>query len=463
MAPEHRNVRLTFTVKGTDVTAIISTSTVPKLVAYGNKFQATLEAQKEGARSESRAFRLVNAPKPDNPLSEVANAMFSSARSRLMEEPGFSGVIGQRLSLKLRTLRLVVFPRTMTDTELAQFIGSNLHACLDRVVESETLPPARDLKLSFTSISVSKITSLNYTLAAKQSTPLTQCQEWLSLLTANASQATIFSLPSMAMQMHSDETVEDGVRVLPYDFTSKFTNAAGVREEDIYITLNMSLYSWLTLLRKTFTREMDQVQASADVRASASLPHTAMPRRSKALEPLKIDKDGTSAKGRMSSPPPFSPSKQRASLSHTKSTPSRFSVISPTSAEFVISPASPTSQASTSASSTAIKFPTTSSPVEDKPSKQSRPPSPGLPSSKKTAGLTYRPRQRTIERLTLRQLGEATPDVMHPFFMKTAGFSLEDSLPQYVHEYATMPTEEIMKALLKLYSKQLKAESLVQS
>ena len=59
----------------------------------------------------------------------------------------------------------------------------------------------------------------------------------------------------------------------------------------------------------------------------------------------------------------------------------------------------------------------------------------------------------------MRQLGEATPDVMHPFFMKKAGFNLEDSLPQYVHEYATLPTEEIMKALLKLYSRQLKADN----
>ena len=40
-----------------------------------------------------------------------------------------------------------------------------------------------------------------------------------------------------------------------------------------------------------------------------------------------------------------------------------------------------------------------------------------------------------------------------------AGFNLEDSLPQYVHEYATMPTEEIMKALLKLYTKQLTRSS----
>jgi len=55
----------------------------------------------------------------------------------------------------------------------------------------------------------------------------------------------------------------------------------------------------------------------------------------------------------------------------------------------------------------------------------------------------------------MRQLGEATPDVMHPFFMKKAGFNLEDSLPQYVNEYATGPIEEIMEILLKLYSRQL--------
>lgn len=55
----------------------------------------------------------------------------------------------------------------------------------------------------------------------------------------------------------------------------------------------------------------------------------------------------------------------------------------------------------------------------------------------------------------MRQLGEATPDVMHPFFMKKAGFNLEDSLPQYVHEYATIPLEEIMEVLFKLYSQQL--------
>lgn len=83
------------------------------------------------------------------------------------------------------------------------------------------------------------------------------------------------------------------------------------------------------------------------------------------------------------------------------------------------------------------------------------PDAPQLPSLVKR-GIVYQPRNRHIERLTMRQLGEATPDVMHPFFMKKAGFNLEDSLPQYVNEYATTPLEEIMSLLLKLYSKQLR-------
>ena len=57
----------------------------------------------------------------------------------------------------------------------------------------------------------------------------------------------------------------------------------------------------------------------------------------------------------------------------------------------------------------------------------------------------------------MRQLGDATPDVMHPFFMKKAGFNLEDSLPQYVNEYAARPLVEILEVLLKVYSQQLLA------
>jgi len=68
----------------------------------------------------------------------------------------------------------------------------------------------------------------------------------------------------------------------------------------------------------------------------------------------------------------------------------------------------------------------------------------------------YIARSRHIARPTIRQLGDATPDILHPFFSKQAGFNIEEELPTYIHEYATVPLEQIMKALLKVYSRQFK-------
>lgn len=459
MQPEDRRVRLTFTVKGTDVTAVMNVSTIPRLVSYASKFKATLDAQKEGASRESQAFRISNPSKPQNPLSDVANAMFSSARTKLREaEAGFSYVIGQQLSLELRTLRLVIFPRNMRDPELAQFVGSNVHARLDRLVESDSRPPERDLHLSFSSISISKLAHLNYGLVSKEQ--VSDSIRWIHLLTKDASEATIFSLPSMDMHMHSNEIVEDGIRVLLYDFSSRFSQKQGVKEEDIYITLNMSLYSWLTILRKTLAREMEQVQASAEARAPAtgvSQPNAL--RRGKAPEPLVLNPDRErEVAGASLISPDTGQLFERAPLPHVKSTPARLSAASPASADWLVASPMPMSPATATSNTTSLA--TAAGDILPIPS---RAPSPGLPATKKTMGLTYRPQSRTIERLTMRQLGEATPDVMHPFFMKKSGFNLEDSLPQYVHQYATMPTEEIMKALLKLYSKQLRMDSLTDS
>lgn len=463
ISAENKKIRLTFTIKGSDVTAIMNVGTIPKLVSYGNKFKATLDAQKEGASRESRAFRESNPSKPENPLSDVANAMLHSARTRLAEaESGLAYVIGQRLSLKLDVLKLVIFPRNMRDPELAQFIGSSIHARLDRLVESDARPPIRDLQLSFSSISISKLAHLNLSLVAKEQNLDTDSVRWLSLLTKDASEATIFTLPSMDMRMSTEEYLDDGSRVLPYDFSSKFADKKGAKEEDIYITLNMSLYSWLTILRKTFAREMEQVQASADVRPpTLGLVQPAGLRRSKVPEPLQLattDRD-------LSVPEPTTADEsiqaaKRNTLPHAKSTPARVSTLSPTNSEWIVaspaplSPSPPRGESSGTGTNTLLS----TAPAEEG---SSRAPSPGLPASKKTLGIVYKPRSRRIERLTMRQLGEATPDVMHPFFMKTSGFSLEDSLPQYVHEYATMPTEEIMKALLKLYSKQLRVDTVV--
>ncbi len=441
--------------------AIMTVGTIPKLVSYVNKFRVNLEAQKEGAARESKAFRIANAPKPDNPFSAVANAVFKSARSRLKEhETGLSYVIGQRMSLKLKLLRLIVFPRSMRDPELAQFIGEDVHARLHRLIQSEKEPAKRDLHLYFSGITISKVTHLHHTLVPKEQS--VDSRTWLSTLVTNSPEAIIFGLPSMDMQMLSEETqetkAEETKRTLSYDFSSSFSKAGAKDAEDIYISLNMSLYSWLTVLRKSFAREMEQVRLSADravggtgAQASQALRKKHDGGASTAVSP--IDKERSSlpnvvagavrtrprARGSISSRQiPFamhSMDDVRETVPHMHATPQ-----SPTVPSHTTRLKSPTSATFSGAESSNSAGGTPATTTEKK---------------QKSTELVYAPRSRKIERLTMRQLGEATPDVMHPFFMKKAGFNLEDSLPQYVHEYATMPTEEIMKALLKLYSKQL--------
>ncbi|PCH43678.1 hypothetical protein WOLCODRAFT_122406 [Wolfiporia cocos MD-104 SS10] len=424
---EERHIDVHFTVTGSEVVVVMNVGTIPKLVSYANKFKMTLNNQREGASRESKAFRISSSPKPDNPLSAVANAMLKSTRSKLKEETGIAHAVGQQMSLKLDLLQLVIFARSMRDPELAQFIGRGVHARLHRIIGVDAFPARRDLHLSFASIATSRISQLNHALLAKEKA--SETKEWLAALVKDAPEATIFGLPSMDIHMDSEEDIISEQRTLRYNFRSEFKAGEGMKDaEEIYITLNMSLYAWLTSLRKAFAREMSQVQASGELRSGpiALTQQVIMPRKRGAesisvraerdLEDLAANQQGTTW-----SPSPTSP------ITSTGT-----------------SPRVPGSPGSPSRSSTSAY-----------PSGTSDPPGLPPPTASKTLGLVYTPITRKIERLTMRQLGEATPDVMHPFFMKKAGFSLEDSLPQYVHEYATMPTEEIMKALLELYSKQL--------
>ncbi|KAF5386043.1 hypothetical protein D9615_002215 [Tricholomella constricta] len=434
MAPradaETKPLQLSFTVTSPEIVAVVTVGTIPKLLAYVNKFKANLDAQRLGASRESKAFRVTRTPKPDNPLSAVAEAMLQSARSRFKEaENGLSYVIMQHMSLQLDFLRLVVFPRTMDDLEIAQFIGRDVRARLDRLIEFEPNTGKRDLLLSFSSMTISKYTGLGH----PQTSDLSDGRDWLESLLNGAIEAIIVGLPSMTMHMVSEEQVEDLPRTLVYDFHSEFVRREGNREfKDIFITLNVSLYSWLTILRKNLTREMEQVKATTDWRA---LLNTASPQagasRKKTPEPLSLDAT-SSRSSTMPSPAsrPFSPFSPSTALKSSVGVP--MGTLSP--------PVSTPPSASISTSPGPQIFPSieTSAP---KPAQRS--------------GIVYQPRSRHIERLTMRQLGEATPDVMHPFFMKKAGFNLEDSLPQYVNEYATAPLEEIMEVLLKLYSRQL--------
>ncbi|KAH9858939.1 hypothetical protein C2E23DRAFT_880346 [Lenzites betulinus] len=458
---DDRHVHLDFVVSGSDVLAIMTVGTIPKLVTYVNKFRVNLDAQRDGASRESQAFRIANQPKPDNPLSAVANAMFKSARSRLKEsEAGICYVVGQRMSLQLERLQLIVFPRSMRDPELARFVGANIHARLQRIIQGEDEPAKRDLRLHFSAISISKFTQLHHALVPKDRS--LGSPEWLKTVVTGSPEATIFGLPSMSMHMQSTETPGDTQRVLAYDFKSSFEKAGVTDAEDIYISLNMALYSWLTVLRKTFAREMEQVQASMEARVAVGVASSASGGAQTMLSHRKKNHDSaatnTPSNDDASAPESVGPFRTRPRARGSIST--RTVPLAAHSMDDISlsAPLAPLRISTTTAGPAKIVSPisATSSMDAGSAASGSGPAGASVPAAaKKTKGLIYEPHDRKIERLTMRQLGEATPDVMHPFFMKKAGFNLEDSLPQYVHEYATMPTEEIMKALLKLYSKQL--------
>ncbi|SJK97794.1 uncharacterized protein ARMOST_01049 [Armillaria ostoyae] len=412
----NRPLSLSFTVVSPEVVAVITVGTIPKILTYAKKFNANLDVQREGASRDSKTFRTSRTTQPDNALSAVAEAMLHSARNRLREaEAGMLYIIRQHMSLRLDLLRLVLFPRTMDDLEAAQFIGRNIRARLDRLIQADK-PSERDIFLSFTSMSISRFAQLGHVPAT-----LLDNNEWLTNLLKDASEAIIVGLPSMTMHMVSKEKQEGSSKVLDYDFRSVFVRRTGMRDfEDIYITLNVGLYSWLTVQRKNLTREMDQVRTAVEWRSALTAPANIASTRRKGVDTPDPPRSATVPR------PPRPPSPATAARS-----------ASATTSSF----ASPPIGRSASVPATADEDADTPAAVSP------------LPAPHK--GIIYRHHDRFIERLTMRQLGDATPDVMHPFFMKKAGFSLEDSLPQYVHEYATVPLEQIMEALLKLYSRQL--------
>ncbi|TFK75375.1 hypothetical protein BDN72DRAFT_832240 [Pluteus cervinus] len=410
-------VKLAFTVTSPKIVAVVTVGTIPRLMLYAAKFKTNLDAQREGASRESKTFRVTRTPKPDNPLSAVAEAMLQSARSRFKEaETTLSHAIEQHMTLRLQSLHLVLFPRKMDDVEMAQFVGRDVQAMLIRTLQGLHTPATREIQLAFSSMMISKATQLSHPPRVLGAT--VDIDEWLRAVTQHASVATIAGLPSMTMHMVSEVTSQEESNLLQYDFQSKFIRKAEERDkEDIYITLNVSLYSWLTILRKTLTREMDQIKASTAQR----------PARKKLPEPLNLNQAHPISPPELTGPPFLPPPIS-----------SRYAT-----AEF--SPSSPLPTPGPMSPSPAVPFPALKDLQEGSAN--------DVPVEK---GKTeYRHRSRQIERLTMRQLGEATPDVMHPFFMKKAGFNLEDSLPQYVHEYATLPLEEIMEVLLTLYNRQL--------
>ncbi|KAG6332933.1 hypothetical protein ID866_6159 [Astraeus odoratus] len=427
-----RPLLLAFTVHGGEITALATIATIPKLMHYASRFKSSIAAQRLAAGRESEAFRATQAPKPSNPLTEVASAFLQSARDRLKEvETDLYYLIRQQMSFHLRTLTLILFPRTMADAELASFVGRDVHASLHRTVQDGP-PSRRELHLSFSAFNISKFTQFQPFLPS--SVLVSNDRSWVESLFKNPIESNIIGLPSMKMLMITEQSAQDPAKRLLYDFYSTFQGRDNKKPEDIYITLNVALYSWLTGLRKNLSREMDHLQSSL---SSTNNISSTRKKVNSGMPELPYSRDAAQSDGE---PMPSTSVTQVASSPNLHS-PHPYTTFSPGPPPSDIPSCSvlePHRIARQTAQSQHAGIPFV-------------PPD-------RDASLIYEPRERKIQRLTLRQLGEATPDVMHPFFMKKSGFNLEDSLPQYVHEYATIPLEKIMEALLNLYSKQLPNE-----
>ncbi len=304
---QDRQPSLSFIVKGSKVVAYMTLSTIPKLVTYAGKFRESLEAQREGASRESEVFRTTRSPKPDNTLSEVAHIMLQSARSKFKESDTHSYSIGQSMSLYLEELVFVLFPRTANDVQLARFQAIDVSAQLDRSVDSRDSSSKRDLNLSLVHMAVAQL--IRNPLAAAIKPMDSDVSKWLESQLPGTHENVIFSLPAMNMSMRSDEIlVGNTSKELNYDFDSLFLRQEGRQAlENISITFNLSLYSWLTDLRNTFSRDLKRAQETADWRSGDVTSPIATTARQKTLEsdasPLLRNKTNTLSSARPTTPP----------------------------------------------------------------------------------------------------------------------------------------------------------------
>ena len=252
LPPEERTLRLDFSVVGMEVLAVATLQSVPRIINLLSKLRNDLNIQQIDARNALATSSIALLPKPDNALSEVADAVIRSARSKLSDGPAFSYIIVQRMKLRLATLRLALF-RNPNDAEMALFQGRDVHAELERVVHSLVMPPSRKLKLAFSSLYLSKYTSLKY----RSIGDTMMAVPWLECLLQGASEWTIARVPAMNLEMNSDVRYEGRQEVLEYDLVATADERAQT-SRSIYVSLNLSLYIWAGALVKGLGLEVDK-------------------------------------------------------------------------------------------------------------------------------------------------------------------------------------------------------------
>jgi hypothetical protein len=396
-----RQVQLHFDVSGGDVLAAARIMTIPELILMGYKVRSLIKSQREGAARESAAYSSSRTPKPSNPLSQVATAMLQSAKSKLKdtETAVVQFMVVQHMHLQIGRIRLGVFAQG--DGRMTQFEALVVEGWLKRNVQSEGHPPFRDLHLALQSFEV-----------RGGDTPIPT--KWLDLLNG----AKIFTMPEMKIAMQSTErhNPSTGSTELEYIFSSKFPPKSR-NYHSLYIALDFHKFEQLLAMQNSLRLEIEKALAEVEYLEK----NTAQPRGPTVLNPkekvgesvvmgvgLSVDED---AQAGPSQPPGLNttgvaeddtsiPPLSASSISTTKTTLSAFQ-------------------------------------------------------QRRSAQLNYKCVDQHIDTPKLHALGAASPDL--ETFKQWTNINIQEEMPKWIHEYATVPIEQIMKVLLEVYVKQLKA------
>ncbi|GJJ06705.1 hypothetical protein Clacol_000901 [Clathrus columnatus] len=276
---EDRVLRLEFSVTGKELLIIANLQSVPRLLMLLDKLRSDLQTQEKEAQTALDASSMRYLPRPDNTLTEVADAMIRSSRKKIRDSSALTYTVIQHMKLQLSSLRVALF-RTPNDLEMALFQGRDVQAELDRLIHSLDSPPSRSLRLAFSSLYLSKYSSLKYRAVGDE----LLASPWLEKLLKGASEWTIARLPAMNLEMNSDVEYDASGRqeILYYDLVA--TPDERVQSlRSIYVSLNLSLYIWAGALVKGLGIEIEKALAATsfsnktaikDVAASIATPPT---------------------------------------------------------------------------------------------------------------------------------------------------------------------------------------------
>jgi len=391
-----RSVNLDFSVTGGNLRVAARVMSASELILLSGRLRSLIQSQREGAARESKVFAATRTPKPQNPLSHVALAMLQSARSKLKESEHPDILVVQHMHLDVSQIRLGIFNET--DTRMTQFEADGVQGELIRHVQFEQKSPRRELTLALQSFEV-------------RNGDVPSQDKWLEFMTG----AKVFTMPEMVIEMQSTEYT--GENRVEYDFKSTFPRPkARAGQRTLYIALDFHKYEQLMATQSAFKEAIERALEEV-----GKTPHRSAP-------------------GRHTSDLP-------AALEETRRATS--------AAEAVVMKANETKKAETKAHRTKLTDAKENTADTSEAVKTDVSRAPDV--STLTRGLTYHCLSRSIETPKLHQLGAASPDL--ETFKQWTNISIRDSLPVWVHEYATVPIEQIMHTLLEIYIKQLKPQS----